>query len=399
MRILQLTQSFSRNGGVGNYVLRLSQALIEQKHSLMILHDDARAENLAGALSQRIENFTEYEPKPSPETNQKVIELIEEWNPDVIHIQTNNNFSLETALRSIKPTVKSLHVYDFCPTGNKYFLGTSKICDHATGIRCLWDMATKRCTLSKNPQTFSLFYRRSLGVLRNDRFPQKVLVASEYARRLALQSGYDEQKVSVLPYFVPIPEHSPTPHESIPIILFTGRVVPEKGLDRLIRALSFLPKSLSWKCVVDGEGSALEECRKLSHQLDLDSKIEFAGWLHQKKHEEIFRKAFLVATPSLWPEPFGLVGPEAMAFEKPVIGFNVGGIPEWLENEKTGFLVEPENVPEFSKKIEFLLTHPEIANQMGKRGREKALTKFHVQKHLASLLPIYKAAHQTYHAN
>jgi glycosyltransferase involved in cell wall biosynthesis len=85
-----------------------------------------------------------------------------------------------------------------------------------------------------------------------------------------------------------------------------------------------------------------------------------------------------------------MVGIEAMSFSKPVVAFNVGGIPDWLEDGVTGFLVKPYDVGEMAEKIGYLLEHLEVAEEMGSKGRKRVEQDFNKDKHVSSLLQIYK---------
>jgi glycosyltransferase involved in cell wall biosynthesis len=84
-----------------------------------------------------------------------------------------------------------------------------------------------------------------------------------------------------------------------------------------------------------------------------------------------------------------MVGIEAMSYGRPVVAFNVGGIPEWLEDGATGFLVRPHDTRELASKITYLLEKPFVAREMGRKGRERVRAKFSKEKHVADLLRAY----------
>lgn len=96
------------------------------------------------------------------------------------------------------------------------------------------------------------------------------------------------------------------------------------------------------------------------------------------------------------PEPFGLVGPEAMAYARPVVGFRRGGISDWLSDGETGFLVEPGNVPELAQRIDQLLANPALAEQMGRMGRAYLERKFDPAVHCATIVATYERAIQKF---
>ena len=85
-----------------------------------------------------------------------------------------------------------------------------------------------------------------------------------------------------------------------------------------------------------------------------------------------------------------MVGIEAMSYGKPVVAFDVGGIPEWLDHGVTGFLVPPWDLKEMAERISFLLDNPNVAHEMGVGGRRRVERDFTQETHIARLLDIYK---------
>ena len=105
------------------------------------------------------------------------------------------------------------------------------------------------------------------------------------------------------------------------LVVFAGRVVAAKGLDVLIRALPDIRGTLA----VCGDGWAAPRASRLARELSVEDKVEFLGWATDADLQPL-RRASVVAVPSLWPEPFGLTGIEAMSNGVPVVGSNTGGI-------------------------------------------------------------------------
>src|SRR5262249_14827019 len=153
--------------------------------------------------------------------------------------------------------------------------------------------------------------------------------ASHYVKQQATASGYPTGQLEVLPCFAEVPELPPA-DECRPTVLFVGRVVAEKGLDALLRAFALVTRPS--RLAVVGDGLALARAGALAGGLGLGERVEFAGWATGARLARYYREAAVLAVPSLWPEPFGLVGLEAMSYGLPVVAFGVGGIPEWLED-------------------------------------------------------------------
>jgi glycosyltransferase involved in cell wall biosynthesis len=390
LRIVQVTNEFSSNGGVGSYILRLAQALQAAGHQNFIIHSDKSADKKTCEDDRHyyLENFHQYDPNSELTVQtRKAVEILVSIAPDIIHFQSNNNFQLESEIRMRFPAVKTLHVYDYCPSGNKFHHFSQQACVHPTGLLCAARMVYKRCLLSKRPQVIWRHYKRAVDANNNNADYRKIIVATEYVRRKAIASGYPDSQVEVIPYFTPLPVLSDSITQPA-TILFTGRVVREKGLDRLLTALTLV--RTSWHLVVDGDGPELGEVKKIARKLGLDDRIEFIGWADKERHQRAYQEASVIVVPSIWPEPFGLVGIEAMSYEKPVIAFNVGGISQWLDHEHTGFLIEPYDIQEMARRIDYLLTNPQEAIKMGRQGRKKVEREFVAEHHLEKLFRVYE---------
>ena len=90
-------------------------------------------------------------------------------------------------------------------------------------------------------------------------------------------------------------------------------------------------------------------------------------------------------------ESFGLVYAEALACGIPVIGTSVGGVPEIIDNGKTGYLVEPDNPVELSKRIQLLINNPEKRKIMGEKGRKIIEKRFNSKKITDNLIGVFNS--------
>ncbi len=210
-----------------------------------------------------------------------------------------------------------------------------------------------------------------------------VIVGSEFFRQLLLQNTFSADRVHVVPYFAEIPRAVAPPPPS-PAVLFAGRLVPEKGVDRLLRALASVPGSP--RLLIAGDGAARPSLAHLAQRLGIAERVEFLGWLPPAQVEDVMDRASVVAIPSIWPEGFGIVGIEAMAHGRPVVAFDVGGIREWLRHEETGLLVPPDDIRSLAEALAGLLGNPDRARRMGEAGRKAAEGRFRPEHHVARLL-------------
>ena len=94
--------------------------------------------------------------------------------------------------------------------------------------------------------------------------------------------------------------------------------------------------------------------------------------------------------PSIFPEPFGQVGVQALLRERPVVAFDVGGISDWLKDSEHGFLVPSRNIAVLASRIEILLHDPALAARLGAQGKAFALRAYQPEAHVTTLLHFFE---------
>jgi glycosyltransferase involved in cell wall biosynthesis len=172
-------------------------------------------------------------------------------------------------------------------------------------------------------------------------------------------------------------------------LLFVGRIEEAKGVHILLKALpKILKENKKLHLKIVGSGSQINYIKNLAKELGVANFVKFSGHLSSKQIMNLNSRATIIIVPSLWPEPFGIVGLEAMGFGKPVIGTRVGGIPEWLENGKAGYLVDPGNSNQISDKVIQLISDRKKYLRMSKNARIKA-EQFSIQKSAKMTEKIY----------
>ncbi len=144
--------------------------------------------------------------------------------------------------------------------------------------------------------------------------------------------------------------------------------------------------------MVAGDGSALDELKKLAKELGISERVSFCGWIDHQKLDTLYQQCSMVVIPSIWPEPFGIVGIEAMAYGKPTIAYDVGGISEWLKDGDSGFLVKPGDENELVEKINFILNNPAQVVEMEKFCKQLILDRFIPEAHIGILMRLFDKA-------
>lgn len=170
-----------------------------------------------------------------------------------------------------------------------------------------------------------------------------------------------------------------------PVILQLGRMVPRKGVDTVVRALGVLRRqhNLTARLLVvggetdDPDPASTPEIARLQTLAEAEGVTDLVTFTGRRGRETLryYYSAADVFVTTPWYEPFGITPLEAMACGTPVIGANVGGIKHTVRDQKTGFLVPPNDPGELADKLATLLSNPSLRQRMGERALH------HVQKH------------------
>ena len=200
------------------------------------------------------------------------------------------------------------------------------------------------------------------------------IVLSEFMRGVLTRQGIPAEKIFRIPPSVMLPETPSDPRENgsdgVPHILAVGQLIRGKGVDQLLTAM----QNVKTPCVLDVVGTGNDEAFLKSLAAPLGSSVVFHGF--SPNPDNLDRGVRAAILPWRWQEPFGLVGPEALAHGVPLIGFDTGAIREYLVDGETGLLVPPGDTIALAQAIERLLNDPGDAAAMGRRGCELVSARF-----------------------
>ena len=121
-----------------------------------------------------------------------------------------------------------------------------------------------------------------------------------------------------------------------------------------------------------------------------EAGVEIIPGLSYDETRAWYARASLVVVPSVWIESFCLVGLEAYANMKPVVGSSIGGIKDWLKDGETGWFFEPGNAVELAAKVDAALADPDRLASMGRAGYRRARDYYSADVYLPRLLAIYR---------
>jgi glycosyltransferase involved in cell wall biosynthesis len=171
------------------------------------------------------------------------------------------------------------------------------------------------------------------------------------------------------------------------VLLTVAYLIREKGIDVAIHALKDLPEQVVLWIVGDGEEAA--QLQQLTVDLSLDHRVRF--WGQQRNVEPFMRAADCFVCPSMWQEAAGLVVLEALACGLPVIASAVGGIPEYVEDGRNGFLCRPGAPGEVADRVRRLLDDGETLSALSRMARSVAVERCAVSTRLDEYLELYRS--------
>ena len=162
------------------------------------------------------------------------------------------------------------------------------------------------------------------------------------------------------------------------VVLFCGRLDPDKGIHKLMEALALLPVPQIKLLIVGspffGRTQQSSFLRRLEQQARaLGNRVQFTGYIPNEDLPDYYRLADLVCVPTLVEEAAGLVAVEAMACGRPVLATRSGGMPEYLEGSQAMLVERGENIADqLAWSIRMLYEHPALCAEMGAAGAKRA---------------------------
>jgi len=139
--------------------------------------------------------------------------------------------------------------------------------------------------------------------------------------------------------------------------------------------------------MIGGEGTEKADLEKLISKNELEEKVTLTGFVDDAK--SFLMAVDVFALSSHW-EGFGYVLAEAMACSKPVVAFDVSSNPELVSDGETGFLIPYGDVSAFADKLTELAQNPQLAKEMGAKGREKVERQFRLEHTLQEVVALLK---------
>jgi glycosyltransferase involved in cell wall biosynthesis len=327
VKIAIATPASGFQGGLERYAHAYASTLRALGHELTLLHGPAEGRDPAGFRSA-------FDRVGTPSDRQLV------RDQDVIYVQRARSID-DLAPFEDRPVVIAAHDHDHtCVRSHRYLPTDRSPCHRAPGVGC----ALRGCTLVRRREGFPLALVDPLALRRStQRLASRAtfVACSRYVSDRLVDAGVPASRVRVLHPVLPAVGAPLVPRPRAPRLLVMGQLLRGKGFDLAIDAVARLPGDHTLSIVGDGPSRAELEAHAARVAPE---RVRFSGYLPPEKVHEAYDAASVVLVPSRWPEPFGLIGVEAMQRGRPVVGVAHGGIPEWLDAPESGVLVPPLDV-------------------------------------------------------
>ena len=218
-------------------------------------------------------------------------------------------------------------------------------------------------------------------------FTDRVVGVSNSVKKHLINIGeIPEHKGHVIYNPVSIPQKSETIDKDYYKIIYVGRLEKVKNVETLVRAFSHL-KQKNLQLIIVGDGSEMENLQSLAKKVSLENNIILTGFTDNPSH--FLSNADLFVLPS-FSEGFGIAAVEAMMLKIPVLCSNVGGIPEFINDEENGWLFNPKDENELIFKLNKILDLKKSNRQeIAQTGYQSVIEKFTIEKYIHNLETFY----------
>ncbi len=390
MRLFFVHERIGALGGAEANVLLTAGELRRRGHQVGLAHGSGTDRN----ETEWREVFTDRYFLGPVDGGAALREALARFQPDVVYVHKCSDPTVLAVLADAPmPVIRMVHDHDlYCMRGYKYGYFSRQICQRAASPFCVFPCGASiaRASGPGLPVRWVSYRAKRREIDLNKNF-HRLIVASGYMRDELLRNGFAAERIEIHP---PVPRAA-KPAEAASFssrnrLVYAGQIIRGKGVDVLLESLARV--TIPFECVILGDGSQRAECERLSERLGLTSRVHFAGFVPQARIADFYQDASLAVMSSLWPEPFGATGLEAMRCGLPVVAFDAGGIREWLLDGVNGFLVPWMDRAAFANRVDALLFDKARARRLGANGRQLAEERFDFNGYIAGLENLFARA-------
>lgn len=398
MKILLVNKFHWLKGGSEKYYFELAELLKEHGHEVAFFSMKDEKNITTGDKEYFVDKIDlntgsklkAFDVIYSRANYKKMKKALEDFKPDIVHI---NNFQRQLSASIIKaikkkniPIVFTAHdVQAVCPAIT--MMDNNKcVCEKCKGgkyLNCIKKKCNKGSTLKSIIGAIEGYYYRIKKI-----YTKKInyiITPSNFYKTKLVEDGIPDYKIQALHNFVDLKQYDLEVTDE-GYALYFGRLSKEKGILNLVNAFAKLEKGTLY---IAGEGPEKENIEKIIEENNLQDRVRLLGFLNADEMKDVIRKCRFVVVPSIWYEncPYSVM--ETLAIGKPVIGANIGGIPELIQEAKTGLVYKFDDIEDLANKMKIFFEDSELAEQFGKNAKEEAKELYGKEKYYQRILDIY----------
>ena len=324
----------------------------------------------------------------SRDAAKSIQQLLNDTNIDLAHFHIYYGKLTASILGELKgagiPLIQTLHEYKLtCPVYSH--LSNDEICEACAG-KHFWRALPKRCNRGSIARTTlsvtEAYVSKMLGAV--EKFDHFISV-SHFLRKKMISHGIAKNKISTVHNFVDVSDITPN-FSTGEYVLYFGRIHQSKGILTLIKAAAPLKQVPLY---IVGDGEAMPEVQRIVEQ-NGSEHIHLLGFKQGNELRELILNSICTVLPSEWYENCPMSVLESYAYGKPVIGADIGGIPELIRDGVDGFLVPSGEQDALRERLLWMAEHKNDAVEMGRIGRQKMETEFNADIHYESIMNVYQ---------
>lgn len=397
MRILLANKFHWNKGGSEKYYFELGELLKKHGHEVAYFSMEDEKNIKTGDKEYFVPQFDLNNSSKlkaldviSNKHNQKIMEqALDDFKPDIVHL---NNFQRQLSASVIKPCIDrkipivfTAHdVQAICPaiTMMDNDKRPCELCMHGKYMNCIKKSCNKGSKLKSILGALEGYYYRIHKI-----YTEKInyiITPSEFYRKKFIEDGVNENKIQAIHNSIEMDDYN-VKTEDDGYALYFGRLSKEKGILDLINAFKSCKDG---KLFIAGEGPEKETIEQIIKENKLGRRVKLLGFLNKEQMTEITRKCKFVVVPSIWYEncPYSIL--ETLAIGKPIIGSNMGGIPELVNDNKNGFIYS--TVEELTDRMNTLFEDKKLVEKFGKESKNLAKKNYDREVYYKKIEKIYK---------
>lgn len=394
LKILIVNKFLHPNGGSETYIFKIGAELKKMGHEVQYFG----MEHSGRIVGNDLELYTEdmdfhsgsvlsklsYPLKTvySADAKKKMLAVLRSFQPDVVHLNNFNYQLTPSVIVAVKiyekesgkkvNIVYTAHDYQLVCPNHMMMTPDGSVCEKCAGgnfINCFKNScihSSRLKSLIGSAEGYFWKYKNIYSCI------DTVICPTAFMESKITLNPVFSGKTKVLYNFVDEVDKIEVKKENY--ALFFGRYSAEKGMETIIAA-----NDIDFICA--GSGPLEEKINSCSH-------IKNVGFKKGAQLENLIRKAACSVYPSIWYEncPFSVM--ESISYGTPVVGADIGGIPELIDNGKTGLLFEPGNVADFSDKVNSIIKNKQLASEMSTNCYDKKFTS--LSQYCDELLCVYE---------